>query len=192
MEYAAQQHGGATRFARPSSVGRDVAAGAIAGAAATWLMSQATTVLYEREDGAAREREEHARGGETAYAAAVGTLARALSFDIAKERRAQIGNALHWAIGIGAGVGYALARRRWPSVGSGAGIPFGLAFFLLVDEGVNAAFGFTPPPGAFPWQAHARGAAGHVVFGTTTHAIVAALTRPRRHVHRMEVHLSLM
>lgn len=190
FDTARQNSGSAAFTARP--VARDLVAGAVAGAAATWLMNQTTTILYEKEDDAAKQREDQARGGETAYAIAAGRIARAMSVDLDKDRRSQLGTALHWTLGIGAGIGYALARRRWPGIARGAGLPFGIAFFLLMDEGMNTALHFTPPPRAFPWQAHARGAAGHAIFGAATHAIVAALARSRPRAYRMEALLSTM
>jgi uncharacterized membrane protein YagU involved in acid resistance len=115
----------------------------------------------------------------------------ALAVNLDKQQRSRVGTALHWATGIGAGAAYAAARRRWPAIARGAGVPFGLAFFLAVDEGLNTALGFTPPPGRFPWQAHARGAAGHLVFGAVTHAVVRTLTRTVPRVRRVDVLLSM-
>ena len=40
--------------------------------------------------------------------------------------------------------------------------------FVMVDELMNSVLGLTPGPAAFPWQAHARGLVGHVVFGAAT------------------------
>lgn len=166
--------------------------GAAAGAAATWVMNQVTSWLYEHEDAAAREREDRARGGQTAYAIAAGRMAQSAGVTLTSDQKSRAATALHWGTGIGAGVAYAIARRRWPAVARAGGLPFGVGFFLLVDEGMNTALGFTPPPRAFPWQAHARGAAGHVVFGAVTHAVLTGLDRlaPRR--RRVEALLSAM
>ncbi len=57
------------------------------------------------------------------------------------------------------------------------GLVFGLAFWLLIDEGANVALGLTPGPAEFPWQAHARGLAGHLVFGVATEAALALADR---------------
>jgi len=173
-------------------VASDVLVGAIGGAAATWAMTRATTWLYDRESSAARQREDNARGGETAFARAAGRLAGAADVTLDREQRARVGTALHWTTGIAAGIGYALARRRWPPIAVGGGLAFGFGFFMLMDEGVNTLFGFTPPPRAFPWQAHARGAAGHAVFGVATHLIARSVDPFRRQLRRQEVLLSTM
>ena len=164
--------------------------GAAAGAAATAVMNQVTTWMYEHESDAAREREDRARGGRTAYVSAASRLAGTAGVELDEAQKAQAGTALHWATGIGAGVAYAVARQRWPAVARANGLPFGIGFFLLVDEGVNTALRFTPPPRAFPWQAHARGAAGHVVFGLVTHAVLAGLDRLIPTRRRVEALLS--
>lgn len=50
-----------------SPVVGDILKGAIAGAAATWLMNQVTSWMYEHEPPQAQDRENRARGGLTAY-----------------------------------------------------------------------------------------------------------------------------
>jgi hypothetical protein len=148
--------------------------------------------MYQRESAEAKDREDSARGGTTAYASAAERIARTAGVQLSARQSSRAGTAIHWSTGVAAGAAYAVARRRWPAVARAGGLPFGIGFFLAVDEGMNTAFGFTPPPDAFPWQAHARGAAGHVVFGLVTHGLLAAMDRmlPRR--RRMEVRLSAM
>ena len=90
---------------------------------------------------------------------------------------AQAGQALHWATGIGAGALYGVARKRWPAVAGAAGLPFGAAFYLVVDEVMNPALGFTPGPTAFPWQTHARGLGGHLVFGLALEVLLGGIDR---------------
>lgn len=152
----------------------DAARGALAGAAATWLMGKVTTWLYEHEDRQAREREDRARGGKTAYAIAAGKAAGLLGAELREEQRDRLGAGIHWALGIGAGAVYGALRGRVPGADLAAGLVFGTAFWLLMDEGANTALGLTPPPKAFPVQAHARGLAGHLVFGLATDAALKA------------------
>lgn len=45
---------------------------------------------------------------------------------------------------------------------------------LVVDEGANTALGLTAPPHEWPWQAHARGLAAHLVYGTALGLLLAA------------------
>lgn len=143
----------------------DLAKGAIAGAVATWVMGYATTYLYEHESGEARTREDEAREGTTAYAAAAEKGADLMGEELTDEQTQRYGSALHWGLGIGAGAVYAGMRGRVPGADLGNGLLYGTAFWAVIDEGANAAFGLTPGPAAFPWQTHARGLAGHLVFG---------------------------
>ncbi|HEY4639994.1 MAG TPA: DUF1440 domain-containing protein [Thermoanaerobaculia bacterium] len=124
-------------------------------AAATWLMDKATSALYERENPFAKQREDSARGGKSAY-------------ENAAERwlgDKKYGNAIHWALGLSAGALYAGLRHNSKKLHIGSGLLYGALFFATMDEGVNTALKLTPPPKAFPWQTHARGLAGHLLLG---------------------------
>jgi hypothetical protein len=158
-------------------IGADFLKGAVAGAVATWCMNQSTTWMYALEDQAAKDRENEARGGHTAYETAAEKMADAAGTALSETQRRRTGTAIHWATGIAAGALYGVLRRRWPAVASGRGLPFGTGFFLLVDELFNPMLGFTPGPGAFPWQAHARGLGGHLAFGLTTELVLEGLDR---------------
>ena len=155
----------------------DLALGAAAGVAATWVMGQATTYLYEHEDLLAREREDTARGGKTAYGIAAERVAGAVGRQLSDQQREKLGAGIHWALGAGAGAAYAALRRRVPYADAGQGLAFGATFFALMDEGANTALGLTPGPAAFPWQAHARGLAGHLVYGVVTDTLLDAAER---------------
>ncbi|HEY2896578.1 MAG TPA: DUF1440 domain-containing protein [Gemmatimonadaceae bacterium] len=162
---------------RKHSRAMDAIAGMVAGALATWLMGKATTVLYERESKAVRRREDQARGGKTAYGVAAEKVARLAHEQLSNEQRSRFGNGIHWTLGVSAGALYGVLRPRVRAVRSGHGLLFGAAFFLIMDELVTPAFGLTPGPRAFPWQTHARGLAGHLVFGTVVDTALGTMQR---------------
>ena len=139
------------RARRRTTIREDLIKGAIAGAVATWLMGKVTGARYARG------------GSEVADKAAM-----VLGTRLGDEQRERLAAALHWALGIGAGAAYALLRRRFSALGRGSSLGVGTAFWAAVDEGLVPALGLTPGPKAFPWQAHARGLAGHLTFGTVT------------------------
>lgn len=155
----------------------DIALGAAAGLAATWVMGYVTSYLYENEDDAAREREDSARGGKTAYGVAAEKAAAMTGTALSDEQRQQLGSQIHWVLGAGAGAAYGAMRHRVPAADAGYGLVFGTAFWGLIDEGANTALGLTPAPAAFPWQAHARGLTGHLVFGVVTETILDTADR---------------
>jgi hypothetical protein len=154
----------------------DIAKGAVAGAVATWLMGKVTTYLYERQDAETTKRERQVQP-KTAYAVAAEKSARLVGADLSEEQAGRLGTALHWALGIGAGALYGAFRRRVSGLDWAQGVGFGLGFFVLVDELMNWALGFTPGPTAFPWQAHTRGLAGHVAYGVIAETTLDALDR---------------
>lgn len=165
------------RLGRNNVLG-DIALGAAAGAVGTWVMGQATTYLYENEDKEAREREDRARDGKSAYETAAEKAASLVGQALSDDERKKIGSAIHWAVGIGSVTLYTLLRRRLIGRGVGknlaAGALFGTALWALLDEAGNVALGLTPKPSAFPWQAHARGLAGHLVLGLAAEGVLQA------------------
>ncbi len=71
--------------------------------------------------------------------------------------------------------GMTVLRRRSRPLAFAAGLPFALLFFAIGDEGINWALGTTPRPEAFPWEAHARGLAAHVVFTAVAEVVCRGL-----------------
>jgi uncharacterized membrane protein YagU involved in acid resistance len=138
-------------------------------------MGKVTEAMYARESEEARRREDEARGGKTAYVIAAEKIADAGGLAIEDDQKKKLGSAIHWALGIGAGAVYGAARNVVPRIGIGSGIGYGLLFWLLMDEAALTLLGLTPPPQKFPWQSHARGAVGHVVFGVVTETIFDTL-----------------
>jgi hypothetical protein len=164
-------------MASEGSLLRDIVKGAVAGAVATWVMGRVTRYMYEYEGEEERRQEDDARGGETAFASAAGKGAELMGADLSKPQLEKAGAALHWGLGIAAGAVYGAMRGRLLDPEWKSGLEFGSGFFLLVDEVANPVLGFTPGPGAFPWQAHARGLAGHTVFGVSAEATMRLLDR---------------
>ena len=154
------------------SILRDVVKGAVAGAAATIAMEQLNAWLYKQESREAQERYEEVTQGRYVPDRTVEKVDELLHLNLSKEQRRALAMTNHYLMGVGAGVAYALARRRIPQAAWGRGLAFGTAFFLVADEIGTTAFGLTPPPNEFPWQAHARGLAGHLTYGAVADAIV--------------------
>ena len=162
------------------SLAWNAAEGALAGAMASQVMNQVTSFLYSHEDAAALAREEQARGGRPAFAIAAEKLASLAGRTLDEAQRERLGSALHWGVAVGTGALYGVLRRRLSRARVGAGLLFGAAVWLIVDEWLNVALRFTPGPRAFPWQAHARGLAGHLAFGVATELELQAADRAAR------------
>jgi hypothetical protein len=150
---------------RKTNVGTNVLKGAIAGVVATWTLDRVTSYMYEHEAQPQRQREDRARRGRTAYESAAEKIGSMLGRRLTENERQRLGVAIHWLLGIGAGVAYGTFARKIPAFRRAGGAAFGTAFWAAIDEGLTAFLGLTPPPKAFPWQTHARGAAGHLAYG---------------------------
>lgn len=150
---------------RKTNLSQDVVKGAIAGVVATWALDLVTTYLYEKEPQRVRRQEDRARHGHTAYETAAEKAAGLLGRELNQEERRRLGEIIHWALGIGAGIVYSTFGRKIPAFRRAGGGGFGTAFWAAVDEGMVSLLGLTPPPKAFPWETHARGLAGHLTYG---------------------------
>jgi hypothetical protein len=158
-------------------LGTELVKGAVAGAVATWTMGAVTSFLYEQADAGNRRRETRARRGRTPYGAAAEKVAALFGEKLGKEERERIGAVIHWTLGIGAGALYAGVRHGLSREDGSRGIALGATFWGLVDEGLNPALGLTPGPDRFPWQAHARGLAGHLSYGVMVDGTLRILDR---------------
>jgi uncharacterized membrane protein YagU involved in acid resistance len=149
--------------------------GIAAGVVATWIMNRVTTLMYERERKAARQREDAARGEKTAYEIAADKAAAIIGRTLTDRQRAQWGQVIHWSLGIGAAIVYTAIRTQLESPGLRHGLLFGFIFWAVMDETVTPLLRLTPGPLAFPWQTHLRGLVGHLVFGGVTELTLTLL-----------------
>ena len=164
---------------------RNALAGAVAGAIAVWLMDRFDWYAYQHGDPAARQRTDAVRpdGMDPGHVAA-NKVARAFGTELepasARAHTHPAGLAVHYSLGIGPAALYGALKERMPAIGMGQGSLYGLALFLLHDEGLNAMTGLAARPRAYPWQAHARGLVAHLIYGVATDTIFGLLKAPRR------------
>jgi hypothetical protein len=141
-------------------------AGALAGAAAVWMMDRVDWSMYKKEGRLTRMRTKAARPGglDPAHVAAQRT-AKLFGKKLKPSQPNKPGLAIHYGLGIGPAALYSVLIDRFPAVGKGRGALFGLGLFLLQDEALNSAVGLAGRPRKYPWQAHARGLVSHLVYG---------------------------
>lgn len=149
------------------------ARGVVIGAAAGQVMGKVTEVFYDKQSDRAREREEEIREAPS-FMVAAKRMVSVVEEEPKEEHVNKLGTVLHTGLGLGMGVLYSLTAERYPKIRAGRGLAFGLGFFLVIDEGMNTAFGWTPRPDKFPWQAHARGLVAHLVYGLVVDAALTA------------------
>jgi len=87
------------------------------------------------------------------------------------------GEFVHLAFGALNGALYGAMLEMNPRLRAGAGVPFGLAVWVLADEGVVPALGLSRSPLESSMQLHAYSAASHAIFGATTELVRSALRR---------------
>ena len=148
---------------------RDAFRGAIAGAAATWLMDLVTTGMYAIQAPDVTRREEAAQpNGKSSVTNLVDRIEATTGVVVPAARRPQVEQAIHYALGVIPGAVYGVVRRYVPFVRLRQGLAYGLVLFLVNDEYLNTQLGLAGPVAAYPAETHLRGLAGHVVLGTST------------------------
>ncbi len=159
-----------------SNVIAGVVMGAAAGAIAVWVMDRVDWFAYNHESDEARQQTIAARpdGMDPAH-----VLAEKMGAMAGKENRQPhpAGLAVHYSLGIGPGAIYGALHETVPALSAGRGSLFGLALFLLQDEGLNTVTKLAGQPSQYPWQAHARGLVAHVVYGLVMDSTVRALKK---------------
>lgn len=158
---------------------RVLAKGAVAGVAATSALVATGETLYRLESEVVKERDATAREGHFAspLQKPIAKLADVAGRRLDKRQEERAARALAWAVGIGGGIAYAIARERMPSVAVGGGLAFGAGAWLLEDELLVPLATGTFHPRRYPWQAHARGLAAHLAYGAAAEASLRAMDR---------------
>lgn len=155
--------------------------GAIAGAAAAWVMDRVTWAMYDSADRSSESAEAHRREkeaqveGRAAPQAMVAKAARLAGREPSEEQIYRAGQALHYMMGIVPGAVYGALGERVPAIRAGRGMLYGLALFLTADEGMLPLIGVASRPTKYPLETHWRGLVGHVVVGAMTDAVLGAL-----------------
>lgn len=154
---------------------RGFAAGAIGVTAMDYLV---TWPMYKIEDSKAYEKEKELQPeGKWAGHVGVKKLSNALGADLSEDKIFYAGKINHYMIGMAPAALYALYYNQVPILKSSKGLLFGLGLFILMDEIVTPALGLSGPTTKYPWQAHARGLLGHLMFGVATHFALEVMNK---------------
>ena len=165
---------------REGNVLKGLVAGLIGGLIASWTMNRFQDVwvkLANHQDGSDQSSEaesRHANNAEqedttvrTASAISEGLFAHKLT-----ESEKKIGGtAVHYSLGTGVGGLYGAVAEVAPEITAGAGLPFGAAFWLVVDEGAVPLLGLSKGPTQYPLSTHAYALTSHFVYGLTAEVV---------------------
>jgi hypothetical protein len=141
--------------------------GAIAGAAASWVMAlyQGATQSAFGQDGGGTPATEKA--ADSASAAATGHY-------VPGPKRPAAGSAVHYATGVALGVLYAVAALYWPPVTLAFGVAYGIAVMLVVDDLLVPLAGWGPWPTTV--AVHLYSLTSHIVYGVVLEGVRRGLT----------------
>ena len=160
-----------------NSLLRDIAYGMIGGAVGTLVLDCVANLMYKFESEEKKKLEEHARKEEPTEVLARRISENVLRVKLSNETKSKLGKAIHLSVGIGMSGLYGALHDRVPALSKASGLPYGVAFSLVVDEGLNTALKLTPPPGDFPIEAHLRGLLAHLTYAATTDRTLHLLRR---------------
>ena len=146
---------------------KGLVAGAIAGAAASWVMERFQEQWLLREGNAGETPGNMgALGTEPATMKAADAVAQAVTGSpVPAERRELAGEAMHYLTGAGVGAAYGVLAEIAPGPTFGAGAAYGAVVALGLDEALVPALGLSKPAREVPPSQHAYNLASHLVYG---------------------------
>ncbi|HKR22438.1 MAG TPA: DUF1440 domain-containing protein [Pyrinomonadaceae bacterium] len=87
--------------------------------------------------------------------------------ELKESEKKAAGAMVHYAFGTATGGLYGAMAEVAPQVTTGAGIPFGAAFWAIADETAVPLLGLAKGPTEYPLSTHAYALASHLVYGLT-------------------------
>jgi putative membrane protein len=153
-------------------------AGLVGGLAASWVMNQfqaavpADTfkeLLGEANDGGDDSGSEEAEPATVEAAEAVSE--HAFDHELTDDEKSWAGPAVHYTHGSLSAALYGALVEHEPAASAGAGLPFGIALWLVAEEGTVPVLGLSQPPWTFPPSTHAYSLASHLVYGLSTEVV---------------------
>ena len=161
---------------------KGLVAGIVGGVVASWTMDRFQYWWLSFAEGDERELQqatgEEGNREEPATVKTASAISEAVfGHDLTAREKEIAGPIVHYAVGTTAGAVYGLAAEYEPDVTALAGIPFGAAFWMVVDEGALSLLGLTKGPTAYPLSTHVYALASHLVFGLTTEVVRSTVRR---------------
>ena len=164
-------------------------AGLVGGLAASWTMNRFQDVWTKVAEGQDKPQSDNAagQGGEggepqsseeqtdTTVKAASAISEGIFDHKVTKSEKKIAGPAVHYALGTSVGGLYGAVAELAPNVTAGAGLPFGAAFWLVVDETAVPLLGLSKAPTEYPLSTHAYALASHFVYGLTAEVVRRAV-----------------
>ena len=168
---------------------KGLAAGLAGGLVASWTMNRFQDVWTKAAEnmkgsqgngsigqGSKGEIEQSSGEEEDATVKAASAISEGIfDHELTKSEKKVAGPAVHYALGTSVGGLYGAVAELAPEVTTGAGLPFGAAFWLVADEGAVPLLGLSKAPTEYPLSTHAYALASHFVYGLTTEIVRRAV-----------------
>jgi uncharacterized membrane protein YagU involved in acid resistance len=177
-------------LSRGGSVWRGLAAGLVGGLIASWTMNRFQDLwsklaednqwppnLRFSQPSLRPKAEVQPAQDDTTVKAAAAISEGLFHHKLTKNEKEMAGTAVHYSLGTGAGGLYGVTAEFAPEITAGAGLPFGAAFWLIVDEGAVPLLGLSKGPAEYPLSTHVYSLASHLVFGLTAEVVRGAVRR---------------
>ena len=155
--------------------------GIIAGAAASLAMDGYWALMTNRP-GNRPEQKPKPGGGQQKPEPATQVIAdrifeAATGHEIARDRKAAAGVGVHYATGMLCGAIFGAAAAGRPKLGLLAGLVYGVAIWLFIDELALRAFDVSPDAEKVPVSNHLQALGAHFVYGSVTALATRLLLR---------------
>ena len=138
--------------------------GAVAGLAASWVMSEFHSA-WKAASGDDKDEDEP-----NTVKAADAVAETTVGEPVPDTYREPAGTAVHYGFGAFLGAIYGAAVEIRPVTSAGFGTAYGAAVSLVADEMAMPALGFSPPAPEVAASTHLRGFVSHLVFGAALEA----------------------
>ena len=166
-------------------VWKGLVAGLIGGLVASWTMNRFQDVWFKLSEsngqsaGASSEEqgEEQSTNDDTTVKTASAISEGLFDHKLTTDEKKIAGPAVHYSLGTGVGGLYGAVAEVVPEVTGGAGLPFGMAFWLVVDEAAVPLLGLSKGPMQYPVSTHAYALTSHLVYGVTAEVVRRGLRK---------------
>jgi uncharacterized membrane protein YagU involved in acid resistance len=166
---------------------KGLVAGLIGGLVASWTMNRFQDVWMKvsangeststrSSDTKNRDAEQPASGNhdeqdDTTVKAASVVSEGIFRHKLTKNEKKIAGSAVHYSLGTGVGGLYGAAAEVIPEVTAGVGLPFGAAFWLVVDETAVPLLRLSKGPTEYALSTHVYALTSHFVYGLTAELV---------------------
>lgn len=168
---------------RSDKVLKGLAAGLVGGLVASWTMNRFQDLwfsLAEKTPAAETLPASSEEPDDTTVRTASAISEGLFDHRLTKAEKKIAGPLVHYSLGTGVGGLYGAVAEVVPEVTAGTGLPFGAAFWLVVDEGAVPLLGLSKGPTKYPLSTHVYALTSHFVYGLTTEVVRRSLRNALR------------